>query len=94
MFYNKEELERLRKQGEEDLKKMEQQAKGHRYESSAGIEINCLHCKHDHFHRGKALLNTRGFTFFDLDWLNEDATTLLCNQCGYIHWFGKEVKQL
>jgi UDP-2,3-diacylglucosamine pyrophosphatase LpxH len=92
MFYNKEELERLRKQGEEYLKKAEQEARGQKYKSDAGIEITCLHCGHDHFQRRKALLNTRGMTFFDLEWLNQSATTLMCVQCGLIHWFGKEVE--
>jgi predicted nucleic-acid-binding Zn-ribbon protein len=94
MFYNKEELENLRKKGEEQLKQMEAKANGFRYISEAEVEILCNHCKYDRFHKGSALLNTRGLTFFDLDWLNESATTLVCHRCGFIHWFGREVKQL
>lgn len=94
MFYSKEKLERMRKQGEEYAKKIEQQAKGQKYESAAGIQIICGHCNHDHFLQGKALLNSRGLTFFDLEWLNEAAITLMCDKCGYIQWFGKDVKPL
>lgn len=93
MYYNKEELEKMKRKGEEYLKKEEEQKGGRKYISGGDIEITCVHCKHDHFHKGNALLNTRGMTFFDLDWLNESATTLTCARCGYIHWFGKEIKQ-
>lgn len=97
MYYSKEELERMRKEGEEYNKKREleavSKAKGNKYESGNGIQVICIHCKHEYFQKGSALLNTRGLTFFDLDWLNESATTLICAQCGFIHWFGKEVKQ-
>jgi len=94
MYYSKEELERIRKEGEEYNKKRELEARGHKYESDNGIPVRCIHCKHEYFQKGSALLNTRGLTFFDLDWLNESATTLICTQCGFIHWFGKAVKQI
>ncbi len=94
MYYSEKELERIRKQGEEYAEKLEQQAKGQKFNSAAGTPITCIHCHHDHFHQGKALLNTRGLTFFDLEWLNESANTLMCVKCGYIQWFGKEVQTL
>ncbi|MGI6686641.1 MAG: hypothetical protein ACOX47_14435 [Bacillota bacterium] len=94
MYYSPEQLERMKKGGEEHLKKQEEEKKGYKYKSGNGIQVICIHCKHDHFHKGSALLNTRGMTFFDLDWLNQSATTLICASCGYIHWFGKEVKQI
>lgn len=98
MYYTKKDLERMRKEGEELLKKQEEQEreqrKGHKYASVNGVQVSCVHCKHDCFQKGSALLNTRGLTFFDLDWLNESATTLICAKCGYIQWFGKEVKQI
>jgi len=87
MYYNKEELEKIRKQGEEYSNRQEEESKGYRYTSSAGLQIDCIHCKHDRFAIGKALLNTRGMSLFDLDWLNAGATTLICKRCGYIHWF-------
>lgn len=94
MYYSKEELEKLRIQGEEHLKKQKEEAKGHPFASAAGLQITCLHCKNERFLKGSALLNTRGLTFFDLDWLNDSAITLTCTQCGHIHWFAKDVRQM
>ena len=98
MYYSKEQLERMRKQAEETFKKMEkkmeEEKKGHKFKSEADLDIICLHCRHDRFEKGNALLNTRGLTFFDLEWLNDSATTLMCKRCGLIHWFGKEVREI
>ena len=93
MYYNKEDLERWRKQAEENLKEREKELEGVRYKSQDGTNIACLHCGHDLFHKGTALLNTRGMTFFGFDWLNESAVTLICKRCGYIHWFLKELEE-
>jgi predicted nucleic-acid-binding Zn-ribbon protein len=95
MFFNKEHLERMRKEGEDFAKKLQGgKEKGKRYVSAAELSIRCLHCGHDRFFEGKALLNTRGLSFLDLDWLNDDAITLQCDTCGFIHWFGRKVKVL
>ncbi|KUO63116.1 MAG: hypothetical protein APF84_11355 [Gracilibacter sp. BRH_c7a] len=94
MYYSKEELEQIRKKSEEYLQKEEENSKGKKYTSAAELEVNCTHCGYDRFEQGKALLNTRGMSFFDLDWLNADATTLICIRCGYIQWFGKNVTEI
>jgi predicted nucleic-acid-binding Zn-ribbon protein len=94
VYYNKEELERLKKQSEEYWKQKEEEEKGYKYTSEAGLQIVCTHCKYERFEQSKALLNTRGMTFLDLDWLNDDATILICKRCGYTHWFCKEVKKV
>jgi hypothetical protein len=26
-------------------------------------------------------------TFFGLDWANRTARCLVCERCGYVHWF-------
>jgi predicted nucleic-acid-binding Zn-ribbon protein len=93
VYYDKKHLEQLRKEGEEKLKEMELEKIGKKYKANE-IEVTCVHCKHDKFELGKALLNTRGLSFFDLDWLNESAKTLICKKCGYIHWFGKEIVEV
>lgn len=93
MYYSKEELERLRKEGERKVKEMELDQLGREYKSNE-IQVVCVHCKYKKFELGKALLNSRGMTFFDLDWLNESASTLICKRCGYIHWFGSEVAEI
>ncbi len=97
LYYSKEELERLKKDGEEKAKemtkKMEFDKIGREYKSN-DKQVNCIHCKHTKFQFGKALHNSRGLTFFDLDWLNESAITLICKRCGYIHWFSGKVTEI
>ncbi|MFN7253497.1 MAG: zinc ribbon domain-containing protein [Anaerobacillus sp.] len=93
MYYDKKHLEQLRKDGEEKLNEMELEKIGKKYKANE-IEITCVHCNHDKFELGKALLNTRSLSFFDLDWLNKSANTVICKKCGYIHWFGKEVVEV
>lgn len=59
---------------------------GERY-TVAGKAVACAHCGHDHFVEGRALLNTAGMTFMNLDWANRSAATLTCTNCGRIEWF-------
>ena len=49
--------------------------------------VQCSHCGGEEFTEGSAQLNTAGMTFIGLDWVNESATTLVCNACGKIDWF-------
>ncbi|WP_017754131.1 hypothetical protein [Calidifontibacillus oryziterrae] len=93
MYYSKQQLEKIKKQGEEAAKEMDRNKLGHEYKAN-DMKVICMHCKHDKFEYGKALLNTRGMTFFDIEWLNGAAITLVCKQCGFIHWFGKDVTQI
>jgi hypothetical protein len=53
----------------------------------AGRELHCTICLHPRFRERKAQLNTAAASFFDLDWANPSATCLVCENCGYIHWF-------
>lgn len=92
-MYTEEEFARFRKQSEELERQREEELKGKKYLTANGIQIECLLCKNQFFYEGSALLNTRGMTFFGLDWLNEGAFTLTCTGCGFIHWFYKEVKE-
>ena len=55
---------------------------------AGGKQIVCEHCGHQEFNEGHAQLNTSGMTFFGLDWTNKTATTLMCDACGRIHWYG------
>ena len=54
-----------------------------------GKEIICPHCGNDTFAKGEGQLNTSLMTFFQLDWLDETATVMVCAQCSQIQWFGK-----
>lgn len=32
-------------------------------------------------------MNTKGMTFFKLDWANKEAENYICDSCGYVYWF-------
>jgi len=57
--------------------------------TAAGKPVRCTHCGGQEFDRRDVLMNTRGATFFNLDWLNRKAVALACRQCGRIEWFAK-----
>lgn len=57
-----------------------------RYEV-AGVKVACTHCRGALFESRQVLLNTRGLTFFNLDWLNRAATALVCRNCGLVQIF-------
>jgi predicted nucleic-acid-binding Zn-ribbon protein len=52
-----------------------------------GKDLRCQICGNDQFWRREAQLNTAFATFLGFDWANPSATCLICNSCGYIHWF-------
>jgi len=56
----------------------------------SGKKLVCPICEHTHFITRKSLLNTRGLTFFNLDWANKSAMNYICDHCGYIFWFRRE----
>jgi hypothetical protein len=53
----------------------------------AGRRLVCPVCQGERFTTRRTLLNTRGATFFGLDWANRNATNHICGRCGYIFWF-------
>jgi len=57
---------------------------------AAGKPLQCPHCGYELFAAQKVLLNTRGATFFNFDWLNRAATSLTCAKCSRIEWFREE----
>jgi hypothetical protein len=54
-----------------------------------GQPVRCPHCAHQKFVSERALLNTTGRTFFNLDWTDPSAMTLICAKCGRIEWFAQ-----
>ena len=52
-----------------------------------GRTLQCHACQHDQFWRHESQLDTRTASFFDLDWMNRSAILVICDRCGYIHWF-------
>ena len=55
--------------------------------TAAGKVVVCPHCGDDSFEAQTAVVNTRGLTFFGLDWLDKGATVLACARCGLVQWF-------
>lgn len=55
--------------------------------SLSGQQIFCQFCRHDYFSLHRFKLNTGESEFFNLAWADESAVCLVCEQCGYIHWF-------
>jgi hypothetical protein len=55
--------------------------------TAAGKAVLCTHCGNDRFDSQSAVVNTRGLTFFGLDWLDKGATVLACTRCGLVQWF-------
>jgi len=52
-----------------------------------GKLISCPVCSHDRFWERTTLLNTRGASFFEFDWLNREARNQICDKCGHMLWF-------
>lgn len=53
----------------------------------------CSCCQNDTFDKDYRQLNTKGATFFNLDWANRAATILICKQCSFISWFMHEPEE-
>ena len=56
--------------------------------------VRCPHCGESRFAVGDALLNTRGATLLNLDWVNPSATILVCAECGRIEWYAHEPTEM
>ena len=54
-----------------------------------GKRIACPICGHDRFSKQRTLMNTRGATFLNVDWMDAGAETCICHECGYVLWFRK-----
>lgn len=54
-----------------------------------GNKLICAVCNNDTFWERETLMNTKGMSFFNLDWANKSAQNLVCDKCGYVHWFLK-----
>lgn len=52
-----------------------------------GAPFKCQVCDHTEFFQREGKIQTTGMTFLDLDWLNKSANCVVCERCGYVHWF-------
>ncbi len=53
----------------------------------AGNKLVCPVCSGIKFWERKTQLNTRGATFFGVDWANRNANNYVCENCSYMFWF-------
>jgi hypothetical protein len=54
---------------------------------AAERELRCHVCDGNMFYKREGLINTTWATLFKLDPLNESAHCVVCETCGYAHWF-------
>ena len=52
----------------------------------AGHQLRCQVCDYTRFYEREARLST-GASAFGQDWMNSKADCLVCEQCGFVHWF-------
>lgn len=53
----------------------------------AGKQFKCTVCDHNEFTQRSAQLNTSTSSALGLDWADKSAECLVCENCGYVHWF-------
>lgn len=56
-----------------------------------GHELRCPVCGHDEFWKRKTLMNTPGLTLLGVEWANKEAENYVCDSCGHVLWFLREV---
>ena len=52
-----------------------------------GKTVKCLACQNETFRTKRVLLNTMWLTYLGMDWLNRSARVLICEECGFMHWY-------
>jgi DNA-directed RNA polymerase subunit RPC12/RpoP len=56
-----------------------------------GHELHCPVCQHNEFWKRRTLMNTPGLTFLGMEWANKEADNYVCDSCGHVLWFMREV---
>lgn len=54
-----------------------------------GRAVRCPMCGHEWFWERRVLLNSRGMTFFGLDWANRESRAMVCDDCGHVLFFAR-----
>lgn len=52
-----------------------------------GKPLQCQVCGHNVFWQRRAQLYGAAASFFDLDWASPSCICVICDACGYVHWF-------
>jgi transcription elongation factor Elf1 len=53
-------------------------------------KFQCLVCQHELFERNMAVLKAPGSMLANLGKTEVNATCLICEKCGFVHWFVPE----
>ena len=48
------------------------------------------HCRGDAFSERQSQLNTWFLSFLSMEWMNREATALICRKCGQVIWFSQK----
>jgi hypothetical protein len=52
-----------------------------------GRTLKCLVCGAEKFHKRRSHLDTSLSAGMKPEWHESPATCLVCDECGYLHWF-------
>jgi len=52
-----------------------------------GRRLKCLVCAGESFHRRRSHVDTASVASMNPDWADRQVQCLLCDTCGFIHWF-------
>ncbi|HAB18308.1 MAG TPA: hypothetical protein DCE44_17940 [Verrucomicrobiales bacterium] len=52
-----------------------------------GHQLKCLMCGHESFHKRRSHIATALVTSMNPEWMDRQASCLVCDHCGFIHWF-------
>lgn len=57
-----------------------------------GKLVTCAHCGNSRFHKTKASLNRAFSSLAGTEWLDKEASILICANCSKIEWFISDLR--
>ena len=52
-----------------------------------GQQLKCLMCQHEGFHKRRSHIDVALSSAMNPDWADRQTYCLVCDRCGFIHWF-------
>jgi hypothetical protein len=52
-----------------------------------GHRLKCLMCQCESFHKRRSHVDISLTTSMNPEWADRQVSVLVCDHCGYIHWF-------
>lgn len=52
-----------------------------------GRRLKCLMCSAEMFHRRRSHVDAAMVTTMNPEWVDRQVQCLVCDDCGFIHWF-------